>query len=517
MGEHYRIAIYLRLSKEDEELADESSSIANQRTLLEGYAKKHFEHYELKEFVDDGFSGINFCRPGVSRLLVQIKDGRIDCVLVKDFSRFSRDYIELGSYLEQIFPFLGVRFISLNDNYDSKRHKGNTAELDIPFKGLMYDLYLKDLSVKVKSSLRSRKEQGQYACGMTPFGYEKLKGDRHMLAVAEEEAKIVRRIFSLALERKTSVQIARLLNGERVPAPIEFKIKKKQASKKPIGKNFQWSHTAICSILRNPVYTGDMVYDKYEKDGVGGKKHLKPRSEWKIYKNHHEAIVSRDDFEKVQEMKKQAGSKETKAAARHHPLQGKVLCGNCKRAMALRKGTLNPYFYCTQRYVSIDAKDCVSNLNVMFLEQFVLYQLHLELSKQEELEELRQKKENEVRREINAWKKEKEELGRKQAVLQRKRMEEYEKAVFQKNSSFQTEDIVMQHVKERMAEIDKEITKLEEQLSTGKNSVAGFFRQGCMAELTEKLAEKFIQKITVYGEENIEIKWTFDKRDNAGV
>lgn len=454
MGEHYRIAIYLRLSKEDEESTEESDSIVNQRMLLEGYVKKHFGHCELKEFADDGFSGTNFCRPGVSSLLEQIRDGKIDCVLVKDFSRFSRDYIELGAYLDQIFPFFGVRFISLNDNYDSKMHSGNTAELDIPFKGLMYDLYSKDLSVKVKSSLKSRKEQGQYACGMTPFGYGKPKEDRHMLIAKEDEAKIVRRIFSLALEGKTSVQIAKLLNREKIPAPIEFKIKKTQDSQKPIGKNFQWNHTTICSILRNPVYAGDMVYDKYEKDGVGGKKHLKPRSEWKVYKNHHEAVISRDDFEKVKEMRKQAGSRGGKEAVRRHPLQGKVFCGGCGRAMALRKRARNPYFYCNQRYVYMDAEDCVNHLNVMFLEQFVLYQLYLELSKQEELEKIRQK---------------------------------------------------------------REIKKLEKELPKGTDSVAGLSNRGCGVELTEELAEAFIQKITVYKEECIEIKWTFDKKENARV
>ena len=171
MSELYSVAIYLRLSKEDEDMQDESNSIANQRLLLKGYVEENFGQCEWKEFVDDGFSGTNLRRPGIAELLERAKDGRVNCVIVKDFSRFSRDYIELGSYLEQIFPFLGVRFISVNDKYDSAGRLGNTMELDTSFKGLLYDLYSKDLSVKVKSSLHSRKEEGQYAIGNVPFGY----------------------------------------------------------------------------------------------------------------------------------------------------------------------------------------------------------------------------------------------------------------------------------------------------------------------------------------------------------
>lgn len=311
-------------------------------------------------------------------MLNQVRNGEIHCVIVKDFSRFSRDYIELGSYLDQIFPFLGVRFISLNDNYDSKKQGRNTAEIDVQFKGLMYDLYSKDLSMKVKSSLRIRKEQGQYACGNTPFGYVKDKKDRHKLVVAEDEAEVVRKIFSMALEGKTSVEIARLFNKERIPTPIEFKIKKGQTGRNPIGKCFQWDYPIICSILRNPVYVGDMVYDKYKKDDVGGKNHIKPRNEWKVYKDHHAMIVSRDDFDEVQKMRKSMDSKRKKDMEERHPLQGKVFCGGCGRAMTLRKKGLNPYFYCKQRYAYVDTENCIRNMNLMFLEQYILYQTNSE-------------------------------------------------------------------------------------------------------------------------------------------
>lgn len=247
----YHIAIYLRLSKEDDKLKKESNSIAMQRLLLQSYVAENFEECELSEFCDDGYTGTNFERPGMQAMLKMVKSGEIDCILVKDFSRFARDYIELGSWLEQIFPFLGVRFISVNDHYDSCDFQGSIAGLDVNFKNLLYDLYSKDLSGKVRSSLAARKEKGQYISANSPFGYEKDPKDRHALLIAEDEAEIVRRIFSLTVEGYTSVEIARLFNETRVKTPIEFKIEKGKTNKMPKGERFLWSSSAICQILRN--------------------------------------------------------------------------------------------------------------------------------------------------------------------------------------------------------------------------------------------------------------------------
>ena len=190
-----RIAIYMRLSKEDEKdcRKEESNSIRNQRALAEAYVKDHFKEYKLLEFQDDGYTGTNFDRPGVTALLKEVKDGKIDCIVVKDFSRFSRDYIEMGSYLEQIFPFMGVRFISVNDRYDSMEGDGRVGDLDVSFRNLLYDLYSRDLSVKVKSALGVRREKGNYISTYCPFGYEKDPYDKHQLLIEKDEAEVVRR------------------------------------------------------------------------------------------------------------------------------------------------------------------------------------------------------------------------------------------------------------------------------------------------------------------------------------
>lgn len=317
--EHCRIGIYMRLSKEavcaepdGKGKMAESNSITMQRILLRTYAAAHFTDYTITEYQDDGFSGTNFERPGVERLLEDARRQKLDCILVKDFSRFGRDYIELGAYLEQIFPFLGIRFISVNDHYDSENYRGKIADLDVNFKNLLYDLYSKDLSQKVKSSLSARKESGKYVSANAPFGYEKSRKDRHMLVICEEEAELVRQIFSLTLQGMSSPAIADKLNREQVPPPIVFKIRKGEVSRKPKGARFFWSASSICAILRNPVYAGDIVYGKTEREQVGGKNVLKARKDWKRIRNHHAPIVSREDFEAVQKTRRGGGRRRRK-------------------------------------------------------------------------------------------------------------------------------------------------------------------------------------------------------------
>lgn len=370
----YRIAIYLRLSKEDDKWKEESNSIAMQRVLLRKYIERNFVDYELAEFCDDGYTGTNFERPGIQKMLERIRNSEVNCVVVKDFSRFARDYIELGSYLEQIFPFLGVRFISVNDGYDSDNMQGGIADIDVNFKNLLYDLYSRDLSEKVRSSLAVRKEKGQYVSANSPFGYEKDPEDRHALLIAEKEAEVVRRIFSLTLEGYTSVEIAKLFNETGVKTPIEFQMEKGRTSRTPKGEKFLWSGSTICQILKNEIYIGNIVQKKYTKDVVGGKPHLNPREDWLVIHGHHEPIIDRAVFEKVQ---KGRGKKRTPQYHETHPLVGKLVCACCKKNLYYRRG-LNPYFTCPHRY-SNTMKDCVRKVNAMFVEQYVLWRLQEKL------------------------------------------------------------------------------------------------------------------------------------------
>ncbi|GFI48751.1 hypothetical protein IMSAGC019_04088 [Lachnospiraceae bacterium] len=292
-----RIAIYMRLSKEDG-CREESGSIRMQRHLLWQYVEENFDNYRLWEFSDDGFTGTNFCRPGVGEMLKLAEKGELDCIVIKDFSRFSRDYLALGEYIERIFPSWGIRLISIGDGYDSAA--GQIGGIDIPFRNLMYHLYSKDLSVKVKASLAVRREKGWYISGNCPFGYEKAPDNRHMLVIAEEEAEIVRRIFHMAAEGTRPADIARILNKEGVKTPVEFLIEKGKVQRKPKGGKFLWQRAVVARILKNETYVGSIVCRKYSREQPGGRNRQRPEEEWCIYPQRHAPVIGRELFEAVQ-------------------------------------------------------------------------------------------------------------------------------------------------------------------------------------------------------------------------
>ncbi len=198
---------------------------------------------------------------------------------------------------KQLFPFLGIRFISVNDHYDSRIVQNQMMGMDLAFKALVNDLYSKDLSGKVISSLHSKKERGIYCSANCPFGYRKKADDKNQVEIVPEEAKVIREIFRLTLEGYSSVDIAKKFHKEKIKTPVEYLAARGVTHRNPLGKEFSWHHTTICKILRNDFYAGDVVYGKYEKDAVRGKNHLKPRSEWKITYHHHEPIIEREIFE----------------------------------------------------------------------------------------------------------------------------------------------------------------------------------------------------------------------------
>lgn len=446
-----RIAIYMRLSKGDhtvrkmsanadsvhgesetpktvsQESAEreivygESNSIQMQRELLREFVAARFEGYELLEFEDDGYSGTNFNRPGVGRLLDLVRGMEVDCIVVKDFSRFSRDYIELGAYLEQIFPFMGVRFISVNDGYDSAAERYMAGELDISFKNLLYDLYSKDLSVKVKSALSVRKEQGQYISSNSPFGYMKSGEDRHQLLIAEDEAAVVRRIFNLALQGCSSGEIARLFNREGIKTPLQFRVEKGETGRRPKKGIFIWQTSTVCQILHNQVYVGDLVYGKTEKETVGGMNHLKPQSEWKVYADHHAPVIDRQTFQMLQEghtIRKGAGQMP------RHVLIGKLVCGCCGRNLRFRKMAA-PCFVCPYRYTD-SLEGCVEKVDAVNLGQYVLSEMQDYVIQMEGEENLKVKCREIAERKRQEWKKRKRHLQREQALLKKHKLEIYE-------------------------------------------------------------------------------------------
>lgn len=500
--EKYKIAVYLRLSKEDDRAGEESSSITMQRILLQKYAAENFVDYELSEFCDDGYTGTNFERPGMQAMLEAIRNGEIHCIIVKDFSRFARNYIELGSYLEQIFPFLGVRFISVNDHYDSDDYQESLADIDMNFKNLLYDLYSKDISGKVRSSLSVRKEKGQYVSVNSPFGYEKASDDRHALVIAEDEAEIVRRIFSLTVEGYTSVEIARLFNETRVKTPIEFKIEKGKTSRVPKGDRFVWNSSTICQILRNEIYIGNVVQKKFSKDFVGGKNHLNSREDWLVTYGHHEPIIDQEVFDKVQESR---GKKRAPQYNPTHPLIGKMVCGCCKKNLRYRTG-LNPYFSCRQRY-SNAMEDCVQKVNALFVEEYVLLMMQDRIQADEKVKKLYLEKVTRQKRKIRELKDKRRLLANKLEKMKQRKFEAYQNYVCGNADCFQSDESAVRSAEKELADFDDALQEMEKEYSNMKCEGNKTQTGDQLAVLTKEMIGNYIDKIVVYDEQHIEIQW----------
>ena len=497
-----QIAAYARLSKEDGDCKEESNSIAMQKILLREYVMKNFSDYDLLEFCDDGYTGTNLNRPAMQRMLELVKDSKISCIIVKDFSRFARDYIELGSYLEQIFPFMGVRFISINDNYDSKNYQGSIGEIDVNFKNLLYDLYSKDLSQKVRSSIAIRKEQGQYLSSISPFGYEKDPNDRHGLVIAEDEAEIVRRVFVLALEGYSTVQIAKRFNEEQIMAPVEFKIKKGKIRAKPKGEKFLWTSSAVLRIIQNEVYIGNIAQRKFTAEFGSERKHSNSKKDWLISYNHHEPIIEKTVFEELQ---KRHRGKKKQCHREKHPLAGKVVCGCCGKNLLYRK-LANPYFSCQARYTN-NMHGCISKVNGAFLEEYVLFNLQERLQENKSLERLH--KEEIVKLETKIKKQREKKLSLEKIIrnLKQENFEAYQKYVTEKTGNFQSNDMEVKKAEKELEKHNKILQKLEDSYIDLKNKKNQITVEGEFAVLSKEMLDCYIEKIIVHSEDNIEICW----------
>jgi len=360
-AEKFVVAKYLRLSLEDTDLRtgakEESDSIANQRSLLDDFisGKREFAGAEVVEFCDDGWSGKNFERPGVKEMLEQVKEGRIQCIVVKDLSRFGRDYLTVGNYITRVFPFLGVRFIAVNDGLDSSRPM-DVDSLETSFKTLIYDLYSRDLSRKVRQAHRLLAEKGDFFGTYAPYGYVRDPDNKKRLRIDPEAAAVVRRIFRMAGEGHNTTEIARTLNDGHVPTRMMHKRETgcSRTEWSQIGADNFWTKDAVTTILRDERYLGKNTFGKRTRVEVGSMRMVKAaRSEWISVEGTHESIVTREEFDCAQERLRTFKEMDaTRTLGKGRALFKKVRCGVCGRIMR-RENRKAPYYVChTPRYVS---------------------------------------------------------------------------------------------------------------------------------------------------------------------
>lgn len=384
-------ADYTRLSKEDGD-KEESDSINNQKALIQHYAESHPELRLVKHYSDDGYTGVNFNRPGFQEMLEGIKNGQINCIVVKDLSRFGRNYIEVGRYIERIFPALGIRFIAINDNYDSLYNNSSSDQLLLPFKNLINDAYSRDISVKVRSNLDVKRRQGDFVSPSVPYGYKRLETDKNKLAIDEPAANIVRLIFAKRIEGQSNQQIAALLNQMKVPTPIRYKQESGSHAKTAfqVYSTPKWYGTTVRRILENEIYTGTMVQGKTYRPNYKIRKPVaRPQKDWFRKEGTHEAIISRNDFDLVHNIldtdTHQSAGQET-----IYPFSGIVYCGNChqscNRKQTVKKNKSYFYYGC---YLSNHTTCCKGFcINESYLEQTVLSTLRQYINDLTDMEQM---------------------------------------------------------------------------------------------------------------------------------
>ena len=330
----WNATLYLRLSRDDGD-KEESGSITGQRELLRDYISQHPELREYAIRIDDGFSGSTFERPGFQKMIEDVKAGRTDCIIVKDLSRFGRNYLDAGEYIEKIFPFLGVRFIAVNDNYDSLGEKKSSDDLIIPFKNLINEAYCRDISMKIRSQLEIKRKNGQFLGSFAAFGYLKDEQDKNKLVVDQYAADIVRDIFKWKLEGISPQDIADALNKLGVLSPMEYKrsLGMKYTTSFKTSAKAAWSAGTVIRILKNPIYTGVLIQGKETTPSYKVHKRIaKDKSEWTVIEDSHEAIISGIDFDSVQKVLKcdTRRSPDDKAVGL---FSGMLFCGDCGASM----------------------------------------------------------------------------------------------------------------------------------------------------------------------------------------
>ncbi len=516
-----KIAFYLRLSIADGDLGknekDESNSIENQRLLLQSYlTMMEMPEDNIAEYVDDGYSGLNFNRPSFQRMIEDAKQGKIDTILVKDLSRLGRDYIGVGDYLEQIFPVLGVRFIAVNSNYDSNKYIGKTMGLEMSIGNLINTLYCKDLSKKLKSALHTKWKQGVSTAGRVPFGYVKDKEDGHKWLIDPEAASYVRLIFDLALKGYTTKMIAEYLNEHDIPTPGQYRQQKTGHgawNRVVSDEEWIWDTCKVWRIIKTYSYTGAIVHGQTSGVRVGGKERRNvPERDQFIVDGVHEPIVSVEEFETAQAAVRKI-NKNYIRQDRGEALTGKVRCGNCRLTLAYQNVT-EVVLVCSHRVSSGNKSSCSgARYDAKRIEGQVWFALRKQLELFENVAKLAEKTKETQQTDLAS---EQRNLQKTIENIKAERVRAYENYA----SGHLSKDAYILRKSELSEEIDKLNMRLaflhgettsEDDIFREVSEIREKTEQTMVFEkLTRAAVQTFIDVVYVYDIEHIEIKFVFD-------
>lgn len=356
----YNVALYLRLSRDDNDGNKESMSISNQRALLKEYVRER--GWSIEDiYIDDGYSGTTFDRPEFKRMISDINERKINCVITKDLSRFGRNYAQVGYYTEEFFLEKNVRFIAINDNVDTMKEDNDIA----PFKNILNEMYAKDISRKVRSARKVNARQGKFMGSQVPYGYKRSPLDKHQLVIDPEVAPIVKMIYEMSEKGYSKREIAVKLNSLCVLSPAAYYyVREGKPSPKPL-EEMLWNANTLYTLIANPVYRGDMVQGRRKVQSYKTKRReIVPEDNWIIVENTHEAIVDRSTWKKVQSNKQTNRDPKTTANSDINIFRGIIRCADCGSAMCFNTKYHygeKTYFYRCSRYISKGKEACASH------------------------------------------------------------------------------------------------------------------------------------------------------------
>lgn len=531
----YRTAIYVRLSREDERKI-ESESVENQIEFLKDYLNKEASLVLVDEYIDRHVTGTKFDRPEFNRMITDIRSGRINCVVVKDLSRLGRNYLEAGDYIEKIFPFFGVRFIAVTDNYDSLTSDPTEDGLVVPLKNLINEAYAKDISKKICTSFENQFKQGIFFATTAAYGYKKDPDDPHMVLVDEEVRNVVVRIFTEYTGGKSLAQIARDLNMDEILAPSVYWQEKDVIHKQKYTN--LWEGKQIRNILRNPIYTGDVLISKTQKCYYKGITSAVNRDDGYYVENHHEAIVDHATFNKAQELLDAKRSEYFSTRGRYDGIenkrenlyQGILFCGHCgnkmniyRRTVKLVNGVGHYSTYVCRRSANYGPNDPPKNVKADDLDAMVLElikgHIAVYLDAKERLKVLNLKPEAVGKR---------DELEKKLSALEnrRKKVEDFIKNLYEDfTECVFSEDEYLEMKAGYVSELDALYVDMEEiknAIATYSASYGGdeamystFSKYIGIEELSREAVAAFIRRITCFSKTRFEVEYTFEDEMKA--
>lgn len=522
-------AKYIRLSSADEDIRmgdkAESNSVVNQRKLLDCYLESHreFSNCTILEFLDDGRSGTNLDRPGMRAMLDAARRHEIDCIIVKDFSRFARDYIESGRYLEQVFPALGIRFISVNDCYDSYDFPYGTAgNINNGLLNLINEMYSRDLSQKSKAAKRLYAQRGQCISAYPVYGYLKSPEDKRTWIPDPEASPVVQRMFNWYAEGLTSTEIAKRLNEDGIPTPAQHKRalgSKRQLWNSERTDNF-WRATTIGKILRDERYTGKLVALKTTLSELGNIHSAKAieKDDWVIVPGAFEAIISQEIFDQVQAKIETAWPTRKLGPMKRRLFSRKLRCGHCGAALIRHEIAQGVYYTCDGRAWN-GTDDCKKiRLFETDLIQAVLASIRFQAQLAKKTEKRLDRKEKQIQTAQNRAQSAQQRIQKQIAQLETRKAEAY--------LSYDLGEVSQSDYKNRCKKIDAAIMEQKRQLDALEQDSGSILPDmdtvSCeqinslkplsnLRTLNRDMIEVLIHSIQIYNGNRIEIAWNFNE------